>query len=330
MSVVRLPLPRDVSVDSAEMDDLLRRHPHSVAFQTVFNLSAYALLSFLSIEFQHWWLWGVDWWLQGIILSGFLGAAHDCAHGTFARSAGLNRLAGSLWSSVVLFNFSLYKYFHLEHHKYTSVEGDTEPLGLFPDLKTYVYNLPTTAFFVAFWKMSAQALLGKFPHFIKTPKARREVTTDDAPQLIWILAVLSLTIVWPKQLLLAYWCPMLVYFPMVFWTSLPEHYGCDEGPNVLRNTRTTTSNRLFRYVFWNGNFHAEHHIYPNVPSCNLSRLHSLIGRHFAFRESSYILFHLRLIFQLLRSPTPMDMKALDPLRRVEYTTYDDAGPLAHG
>ena len=328
MSLIRSPLPKEVFVGSAQMHELLRRHTFDVVFQTAFNLSAYGLLAFLSIRFQHWWLWTVVWCLQGIILSGFLGAAHDCAHGTFAKSPRLNRVAGSLWSSVVLFNFSLYKYFHLEHHKYTSVEGDTEPLGTFPDLRTYLYNLPTTAFFVAFWKMSAEALRGEFPHFIKTLKARKEVVLDDAPQVVWILVTLFLTALWPKQLVLAYWCPMLVYFPMVFWTSLPEHYGCDEGADVLRNTRSTISNRLFRYVFWNGNFHAEHHIYPNVPSCNLFRLHRLIGQHFAFRESSYVLFHARLIWQLLSNPKPEEAKALDPLKRVEYTTYTDAGPLA--
>jgi fatty acid desaturase len=328
MSHARAPLPHEVSVDSTTMGVLLCRSPLDVVTQTMFNLGAYIVLSFLSLRFHHWWLWLIDWWFQGVILSGFLGAAHDCAHGTFTKSPRLNHLAGSIWSAVVLFNFSLYKYFHLEHHKYTSVEGDTEPLGAFPDLKTYLYNLPTTAFFVTFWRMSVEAATGKFPHFIKTSRSRREVVSDDLPQVLWVALVLSLTTVWPRQLLLTYWAPMLFYFPMVFWTSLPEHYGCDEGPDVLRNTRSTTSNWLFRCVFWNGNFHAEHHIYPNVPSSNLPRLHGLIGRNFAFQESSYIAFHARLIWHLFRNPNPAEVKALDPLKRVEYTSYTDIGASA--
>ncbi len=318
-------IPDVLALDHARLRELMVRSPRQVMAQTLFNVLGYLALGYVGLAAHRWWVWATVWWFQGIVLSGFLGASHDCAHGVFAGSPRGNHIAGALWSSAVLFNFSLYKYFHLEHHHYTSVEGDTEPGGLFPSAWAYFKSLPTTAFFVSFWKMSALAMVGRFPHFVRSPRARMAVKADNVVQFAWIVGVVILTAIWPKQIVLLYWCPILVYFPMVFWTSLPEHYGCDPGSSLINNTRSTVSNWLFRYSFWNGNFHAEHHVYPSVPSHNLPELHRLIGRHFAFQERSYVLFHLNLVWTLLRDQRVRSAAVvlLDATKRVEYSVYDE-------
>jgi fatty acid desaturase len=190
--------------------------------------------------------------------------------------------------------------------------------------------MPTTAFFVSFWRMSCLALAGKFPHFVSSMQGRQDVRIDNLPQIAWLVIAALFTYAWPLPSLLFYWAPMVFYFPMVFLTSLPEHYGCDEGEDVTRNTRTIRSNWLFRTLFWNGNFHAEHHLYPTVPSHNLPKLHALIGDHFAFRERSYVRFHGRLILDLLlhRQANPQASKDTpDPQKRINYELYEEP---AHG
>jgi fatty acid desaturase len=253
---------------------------------------------------------------MGFMLSGFLGAAHDCAHGTHLDSKAGNRWAGALWASAVLFNFSLYKYFHLEHHKHTGVDGDTEPNGRFQNVWIYLLALPTTAFFSAFWKMAFRAEREQFPSFVRTLKARREVKTDNRIQMIWAMVIILTSTIYPEEIFLSYFVPLLFYFPMVFFTSLPEHYGCDLGPDTWTNTRSTVSNPVFRYYFWNGNFHSEHHVYPSVPSCNLPVVHRRIGTRFKFVESSYIRFHLHLISDLIFRRPPVDRQPVDPSHRV--------------
>lgn len=301
---------------------LMEHSPLKVLLQASFNVGLYVALCFLGTQLNSWWAWLSIWVIQGFILSGFLGAAHDCAHGSFSRRPIVNHLAGAFWASTVLFNYTLYKYFHLEHHRYTTVPGDTEPLGVFKGFWDYVRSLPTTAFFVSFWIMSVQTTFGRFPHFVKTRKARRDVRIDNFALFTWILLAAALTVIWPRQSLLFYWGPMAIYFPMVFLTSLPEHYGCDEGPDPLSNTRSMSPNFLFRYIFWNGNYHAEHHVYPNLPSHNLPRLHALIGNKFKFRESSYVRFHVSLVRELLRNQAATDQKFLSALKRVEYDVYE--------
>src|SRR6202000_782803 len=102
---------------------------------------------FIATWCNHILVWIAIWVYQAFILSGFLGASHECAHNTFTNHKFWNRIIGNFWSSTVLFNFSLYKYYHLNHHKLTHVDGDTEPYGSFRNITDYFLTIPMTGFF---------------------------------------------------------------------------------------------------------------------------------------------------------------------------------------
>ena len=56
-----------------------------------------------------------------------------------------------------------------------------------------------------------------------------------------------------------------------------QHAGLAQ--NVLDhrlNCRTIYTNAINRYLYWNMNYHLEHHMFPMVPYHNLARLHALI------------------------------------------------------
>ena len=56
-----------------------------------------------------------------------------------------------------------------------------------------------------------------------------------------------------------------------------QHAGLAE--NVLDhrlNTRTIYMNAINRYLYWNMNYHVEHHMFPLVPYHNLPKLHELV------------------------------------------------------
>jgi fatty acid desaturase len=44
-------------------------------------------------------------------------------------------------------------------------------------------------------------------------------------------------------------------------------------------------------LFWNANYHAEHHLAPGVPFHALPRLHELVGGRLAALEPSYLAAH---------------------------------------
>jgi fatty acid desaturase len=60
---------------------------------------------------------------------------------------------------------------------------------------------------------------------------------------------------------------------------MTEHVGCATEPDPLRNTRTVDVAAPWRFLAWNMNYHAEHHIAPQVPFHALPRLRAQLGDH---------------------------------------------------
>ena len=59
--------------------------------------------------------------------------------------------------------------------------------------------------------------------------------------------------------------------------GLTQHAGLDEDVLDHRlNSRTVTMNPIFRFLYWNMNYHIEHHMFPMVPYHALPKLHEII------------------------------------------------------
>ena len=82
----------------------------------------------------------------------------------------------------------------------------------------------------------------------------------------------------------------IAFLPLML-IGLPRLYGCWHmvmvgllqhgglADNVLDhrlNSRTVYMNPISRFIYWNMNYHVEHHMYPMVPYHALPRLHELI------------------------------------------------------
>jgi fatty acid desaturase len=61
-------------------------------------------------------------------------------------------------------------------------------------------------------------------------------------------------------------------------TGLLQHGGlADNVIDHRLNSRTVLMNPVSRFIYWNMNYHVEHHMFPMVPFHALPRLHALIG-----------------------------------------------------
>jgi fatty acid desaturase len=59
--------------------------------------------------------------------------------------------------------------------------------------------------------------------------------------------------------------------------GVTQHAGLAENTTDHRlNTRTVYMGPLNRWIYWNMNYHIEHHIYPSVPFHQLKNLHHAI------------------------------------------------------
>lgn len=238
--------------------------------------------------------------LMGLILAGFLAAAHDCVHSTFVNAKMGNRIAGAIWCTPILINFTLFKAAHLTHHRFTRVPGDTEPIEPLRSINEYVRHMilwnPLRSVVAPF-----RVVCGVFPPNLDSPTKQRAAQADAWGIIVWLLLVGMLTVIYPWSLFAIFWLPFFFSGMMIALTALPEHHGCGMGPDVFQSTRTVLSNFLVRTMLWNGNFHAEHHLHPTIPSCNLPELSRRLEQAPIVRLPSYFQFHLSLLRELLSS-----------------------------
>jgi fatty acid desaturase len=143
---------------------------------------------------------------------------------------------------------------------------------------------------------------GHPPPWLRTPRARREVTRSLVLLLAFVAALVSLTAANPVLMVAVYWAPVvLANTVLTAMVQMPEHYGIPKGPgSAFVTTRSTTSNGVVRWFLWGANFHAAHHMHPGVPALKLARLHNYIAPRCEYVERSYLRWHAGVIAQLAR------------------------------
>ena len=80
------------------------------------------------------------------------------------------------------------------------------------------------------------------------------------------------------------WLPLLfIVLPNFYGKTLitlfgaTQHAGLKEDIKDHRHsTRTVRLNPIFSFLYWQMEYHIEHHMFPQVPSYNLPKLHDMI------------------------------------------------------
>ena len=84
--------------------------------------------------------------------------------------------------------------------------------------------------------------------------------------------------IWPV-LFWVWILPCLPGQPVLRLYLLAEHGRCPFVADMLKNTRTTFTNRIVRFLAWNMPYHVEHHTLPQVPFHRLPDLHDRMQPH---------------------------------------------------
>ena len=283
-------------------EGLVRPSARHSNFRTGVFVVSYAAVLWLAQSAGSTWVWVAAWIALGALLHSGFAAVHEATHGHLYQSRWANRLAGFLWGATVLSNFSLYRAFHLEHHSHTRIEGDPEPQAEFESAAQYALGIPFLGllFCAQYWATSTLALTGRLPDYARTARQRKAIRRDAVLVLLVTAAFGAAFWTWPMAMVRAWGVPFLVSTVLLTLFTLPEHYGCDRVPDYFRSTRTTLTNPFVRFIFWNNNFHAAHHIYPAVPYNHVGRLHDVTVGQTTHVSRSYTEFHLGLLRSLMR------------------------------
>lgn len=276
-------------------------------YKSLFKIIATLIIIFINnyIIFKISGIWFVKILLilfNGFIFSGFFSIIHYCSHDTFFKNKKINRIVGNFFSNLILLNFSMYKYFHLQHHRFTSVAGDSEPAGEITNIWKYLFYCLNWDFIFAFSRLSKASLLGYFPYFVKNKKAKKNIFYDELFSLLFLLILIIITVIFKLKMLIIFWIPLQLGISINYFLTIGEHYGCEQSKDIFSNTRNfAVQNFIFNFFHYYSNYHGVHHLYPLLPPVGVKKAYHEIGLKFKYHNISYISFNIELFKKILKS-----------------------------
>jgi len=250
------------------------------------------LLWFTSIFAAGYWAynwWGRWWAILPFAIYGALYASssdsrwHESGHGTAFKTDWMNDTLYEIASFMLMRESTIWRWSHTRHHSDTIIVGRDPEIQVprppnLVDLAKKFFGLGN---FPRYWIGVVRHCFGRMSgsekEFVPEPEYSSVFMRARIYVMIYAL-ILGAAAYYHTILPL-----MFVGLPSFYgsWLmnvySLTQHAGLAE--NVLDhrlNCRTVYMNRVNRFLYWNMNYHLEHHMFPLVPYHNLPRLHELV------------------------------------------------------
>ncbi len=270
---------------------LMKRRDGPAIRDTMIWAALHVVLAAGALSFWGSWLSVPFWLAYGVIYGSACDSRwHECGHGTAFRTRWMNDVVYHIASFQIMRNPVNWRWSHARHHTDTIIVGrDPEIAWMHP------INL----------LLKALAFVGLVETWTSFRGLARNATgnlsldeRDYIPESEWPKAIF-----WARVHMAIYGVVLAVSFGLLStgagWKSLipvlliggPRVYGCwhfvmtgllqhgglaEDVIDHRLNSRTLYMNPVSRWIYWNMNYHIEHHMYPMVPYYSLPALHELI------------------------------------------------------
>lgn len=233
--------------------------------------------------------WGTWWCVAPFVAYGALYGGvsdsrwHECGHGTAFRSQWMNSVVYYLASFMVLREAVSWKWSHTRHHTDTLIVGNDPEIAV--PRPTSIATLVTELFALRSGpgelRKIALNCLGRLTpaerSYIPASEHRRVFWTARADVTVWLGVIVWSVAIGSIEPLMFVGLPSFYGRWLVLLFGLTQHAGLAEDVLDHRlNSRTVYMNRVSRYLYWNMNYHIEHHMFPSVPFHSLPDLHNEI------------------------------------------------------
>ena len=295
-------------VDRAVMSELMRKSDAKAFRHVLLQLGLYtctAILAFLAFKNIHAanWMWTLPLFLlilfvHGTCTSFWAGdAGHELTHKTPFKTQFWNDFFLSIYSFLGWFDPIGYRLSHSKHHQFTT-HNDLDGEVVLPqtlDIKGIYWFFKALAFDplniwrvlnrwtrAAFGDSTSSSFFG--PEWMAklipkdNEKLRRSHRNWARVVVLGHLALATLFIAtgnWILVIIINFGgllCPWLVIL-----CNYPQHIGLSPNtPDFRLCCRTYTCSPLIAFLYWNMQYHIEHHMFPSVPFYNLPRLRKAI------------------------------------------------------
>ena len=246
-----------------------------------------------------------------IAVNTFILLLHEGMHNTLFVSRFWNRWVSAGLGWIFCISFTAYKVMHTRHHNYLGDPRDPD------DYKNYLRNKPLL------WAMHyGRLILGPYLYIIMIPllalrygsSLERRHVIEEYVALIVVYVIATLVV--PPNLLLWLWfIPLILTAHMTAIRGLTQH-GITNAQDPFIASRSIQANRVVAFFLLNENFHLEHHLFPEIPSYNLSRVHKVIWPRLprVVTGTSYIAF----LFKFFVASLKMDERPIGFTDLVEW------------
>jgi len=270
------------SIPRKQMKELMQRSDGRATRDTLVWLGLLVLFGGLGVTFWGSWLC-VPFFLAYGVLYGSSGDSrwHECGHGTAFKTQWKNEAVYQIACFMMVRNPAVWRWSHARHHTDTIIVGrDPEiiaprPPQLWKIALAFFGLLDVPQALGAMLRYAAGRLNDAERDYI--PAGEQHKVFSVARIWVAIYAATLLACVLLHSILPL----MLIGLPRFYgaWhhimTGLTQHIGLAEDVLDHRlNCRTVYINPLSRFVYWNMNYHVEHHMFPMVPYHALPRLHA--------------------------------------------------------
>jgi fatty acid desaturase len=224
------------------------------------------------------------WWtvplfmVLGVLLNFLYAGQHELSHSTVFRTRWLNEWVGRAFGFVLFYPRTFDQIQHLAHHRFTqdwALDGELARPRY--TLKSYVLWMSGVSYWYTRWRRIVRFSLGIVTEPYLPPPRHAELIREARFHAAGYALIGLVSVIAHSTAVLVLWlAPMLAMKAVHQLQNTIEHLGLPHEPNVLRNTRSTRTNGLMRWLAWQMQYHTAHHAFPGVPFHRLRELHETI------------------------------------------------------
>jgi fatty acid desaturase len=271
-------------IPRTQMKQMMKRSDGPAIRDTALLFAAMVLFAGLGVALWPSW-WSAPFWAAyGVLYGSAMDSRwHECGHGTAFKTRRLNNWLYQIASFCMIRNPVTWRYSHARHHTDTIIVGRDPEIAVMRPVriaKTFANVFGVVDTYDGLSRMVVNAL-GNLSADEQTWIPEQEQAGVIRVARVWIF-IYGATIVVAAGMgsVLPF---MVVGLPRLFgaWhhvmTGVLQHGGLAD--NVLDhrlNSRTVYMNQVSRFIYWNMNYHVEHHMFPMIPYHRLPEMHEAI------------------------------------------------------
>lgn len=278
-------------IDRKTMKELMKRRDGPAIRDTILWIGLMIATAWGAIALWGSW-WSMPLWIAYGVLYGSACDSrwHEAGHGTAFKTRWMNDVVYHIASFQVMRNPINWRWSHARHHTDTIIVGRDVEIAWMHPISLIARALTYLGFREAYISL---VVLARNAMGVLSDDEKDYIPESEWPKAIfWArvhMAIYAVTALVALGMLLSGmgWQAIIPFLviggPRVYgyWhaamTGLLQHGGLAENVIDHRlNSRTVHINPISAWIYWDMQYHIEHHMFPMVPYYNIRKLHELV------------------------------------------------------